>query len=272
MTVTIKVAITGASGRMGRALTCAIAENPNAELIGALEQEGSSAVGSDSGLLAGCGENGVEISDNFASAFDGADVIIDFTIPQATLVFAEYASETGTAHIIGTTGFDDVQDSAIERASQKTPVMKSGNMSMGVITLSVLVERAARALDATDWDIEVLEMHHKHKIDAPSGTALLLGKSAADGRQVDLGEKSVRTRDGVTGAREDGSIGFATMRGGSVVGDHSVMFAGMGESITLTHRAEDRSVFARGAVKAALWTVKQSPGLYSMRDVLGLND
>ncbi|MEM9573678.1 MAG: 4-hydroxy-tetrahydrodipicolinate reductase, partial [Pseudomonadota bacterium] len=201
-----------------------------------------------------------------------ADAIVDFTIPQATLVFAEYASENKISHVIGTTGCDEVQDLAIARAAESTAIMKSGNMSMGVIMLSVLVERAAQALEAADWDIEVLEMHHKHKVDAPSGTALLLGNAAASGRDISLSEKSTRVRDGITGARETETIGFATLRGGSVVGDHSGMFAGQGESITLSHRAEDRSIFARGAIKAAVWSTAQKPGLYSMRDVLGLNN
>lgn len=272
MNTTINIAVTGASGRMGQALIHAINENPKTALSGALEREGADAIGQDSGLLTGLGENNIEISDNFTVAFKGADVIVDFTIPQATLVFAEYASENKIAHVIGTTGCDEVQDMAIARAAESTAIMKSGNMSMGVIMLSVLVERAAQALAASDWDIEVLEMHHKHKVDAPSGTALLLGSAAADGRGISLGENSTRVRDGYTGAREEGSIGFATLRGGSVVGDHSVMFAGQGESITLSHRAEDRSIFARGAIKAAVWINAQKPGLYSMRDVLGLND
>ena len=272
MNATINIAVTGASGRMGQALIRAIDENPKTVLSGALEREGSDVIGKDSGLLAGIGENNIEITDNFTVAFNGADAIVDFTIPQATLVFAEYASENNISHIIGTTGCDEVQDLAIARAAESTAIMKSGNMSMGVIMLSVLVERAAQALEAADWDIEVLEMHHKHKVDAPSGTALLLGNAAASGRDISLSENSTRVRDGITGARETETIGFATLRGGSVVGDHSVMFAGQGESITLSHRAEDRSIFARGAIKAAVWTTAQKPGLYSMRDVLGIND
>lgn len=272
MDARIKIAVTGASGRMGQALINAISQEPNAQLSGALEREGADAIGDDSGVIAGLKANEIEITDNLNVAFKGADAIVDFTIPQATLVFAEYASEHNVAHIIGTTGCDEVQDLAIARAAETTAIMKSGNMSMGVIMLSVLVERATKALVAEDWDIEVLEMHHKHKVDAPSGTALLLGQSAADGRGINLGKNSVRTRDGVTGPRHEGTIGFATMRGGSVVGDHSVMLAGEGESITLSHRAEDRGIFARGAIKAALWASGQKPGLYTMRDVLGLND
>ena len=272
MNATINIAVTGASGRMGQALIYAIHDNPKTVLSGALEREGADSIGQDSGLLAGTGENHVEITDNFTVAFKGADVIVDFTIPQATLVFAEYAAENRIAHIIGTTGCDEVQDLAIARAAESTAIMKSGNMSMGVIMLSVLVERAAKALAASDWDIEVIEMHHKHKIDAPSGTALLLGNAAAEGRNIDLAESAVRGRDGITGERQEGTIGFAALRGGSVVGEHSVMFAGQGESITLSHRAEDRGIFARGAINAAVWTNAQKPGLYSMRDVLGIND
>lgn len=272
MNTTINIAVTGATGRMGQALIRAIDENPKTVLSGALEREGADGIGADSGLLAGIGENNIEVTDNFRAAFNGADAIVDFTIPQATLIFAEFASENNIAHIIGTTGCDEVQDLAIARAAETTAIMKSGNMSMGVIMLSVLIGRAAQALDAADWDIEVLEMHHKHKVDAPSGTALLLGNAAASGRDISLGDHSTRVRDGITGAREVETIGFATLRGGSVVGDHSVMFAGQGESITLSHRAEDRSIFARGAIKAAVWTNAQKPGLYSMRDVLGIND
>ncbi|MDZ7823463.1 MAG: 4-hydroxy-tetrahydrodipicolinate reductase [Ahrensia sp.] len=272
MSLKINIAVTGASGRMGGALIRAIDENPFTVLSGALERDGSDMIGHDSGKVAGLKTNEIEITDNLNVAFKNAHVIVDFTMPQATLVFAEYASTHKIAHIIGTTGFSAVQEAAIARAAQTTAIMKSGNMSMGVIMLSVLVERAAKALVAADWDIEVLEMHHKHKVDAPSGTALLLGQAAADGRGIDLSANSVRSRDGHTGARQEGSIGFSTMRGGSVVGDHSVMLAGVGESITLSHRAEDRSIFAKGAIKAAIWAHAQSPGLYSMRDVLGLND
>ena len=160
---------------------------------------------------------------------------------------------------------------ALEAASRHTTIVQSGNMSMGVILLSVLVEKAAKALDSGAWDIEVLEMHHKHKVDAPSGTALLLGEAAAQGREINLNEKSTRVRDGYTGPREEGAIGFATLRGGSVVGEHSVLFATEGETIELAHRAIDRTIFARGALKAALWTRDQANGLYSMKDVLGLN-
>ena len=271
MTDEVSIAVVGAAGRMGQALIRAIAENPATQLSGALEREGSDAVSRDAGEMAGLGTNGIAITGSIDAAFDGADAVLDFTTPAATRAFAAKAADQGIAHITGTTGMTADDEAHIARCAEKTVIVQSGNMSMGVILLSVLVERAAAALDAADWDIEVLEMHHRHKVDAPSGTALLLGEAAAAGRGIDLGAKSVRVRDGHTGAREDGTIGFATLRGGSVVGDHSVVLAGPGERVVLSHHAEDRGIFARGAVKAALWAQGRAPGLYSMRDVLGLN-
>jgi len=262
----IRIAVSGAAGRMGQALIAAIDAEPKAILSGALEREGSDAVGRSVG-------GGVTITDSVVAAINGTDAILDFTTPAASCALARACAPQGVAHIIGTTGMGGEDEAIIKEAAGLTPIVKSGNMSMGVILLSVLVEKAARALDAVDWDLEVLEMHHKHKVDAPSGTALLLGHAAADGRGISLESHSVRVRDGHTGARDDGTIGFATLRGGSVVGDHSVIMAGPGERVTLSHHAEDRSIFARGAVKAALWAVKKgTPGLYSMKDVLGLND
>ena len=266
----MRIAMIGAGGRMGRNLIRAIDETDAAELSGALEREGAPEIGADCGTLAGLEANGIMVSAAMDEAFAGADAILDFTAPAATLAVAEYAAKNGIAHVIGTTGLSADDEAAIEAAAGDTAIVKSGNMSMGVILLSVLVEQAARALEAADWDIEVLEMHHRHKVDAPSGTALLLGAAAARGRDIDLEKNSVRVRDGHTGARETGSIGFATLRGGSVVGDHSVILAGSGERVTLSHNAEDRMIFARGAVKAALWTQGREPGLYSMYDVLGL--
>ncbi|MEL6920713.1 MAG: 4-hydroxy-tetrahydrodipicolinate reductase [Pseudomonadota bacterium] len=267
----VRMAVVGAGGRMGRALITAIDESANAQLSGALEREGSAFIGEDAATLAGLKANGVSVTSDADIAFADADAILDFTSPDATVSFANHAASAGIAHIIGTTGLGAEHQNAIDTAATRAQIVQSGNMSLGVILLSVLVERAAAALDAADWDIEVLEMHHKHKVDAPSGTALLLGKAVANGRAIDLGEKSVRTRDGHTGPREAGSVGFATLRGGSVVGDHSVILAGLGERVTLSHQAEDRAIFARGAVKAGLWACAQAPGLYSMRDVLGLN-
>ncbi|WP_417693873.1 4-hydroxy-tetrahydrodipicolinate reductase [Roseibium sp.] len=267
----MRLVVVGAAGRMGRALVRAVVEAKGATLVAAVERSESEALGKDAGELAGVGPLGVVITDDAAAAFSGADGVLDFTAPQATIRFAKLAAEAGAAHIIGTTGWSDGEDAPLHVAASSIPLVKSGNMSLGVNLLAALVKKAAEALDE-EFDIEVLEMHHKHKVDAPSGTALLLGEAAAEGRGIDLGERSVRSRDGITGARDAGDIGFATLRGGSVIGEHSVIFAGEGERIELTHRAEDRQLFANGAVKAALWAHRQPPGFYSMADVLGLND
>ena len=191
-------------------------------------------------------------------------------MPAATVAHAELAAQNRLVHIIGTTGLEREHENKIAEASKNTVVVKSGNMSLGVNLLAALVRRVAMTLDQ-DFDIEILEMHHNKKIDAPSGTALLLGRAAAEGRNIDLSQRSVRTRDGVTGARHAGDIGFAALRGGTVVGDHTVIFAGPAERIELVHKAEDRMIFARGALKAAQWAKGQKPGLYSMADVLGLS-
>jgi 4-hydroxy-tetrahydrodipicolinate reductase len=262
--------VVGAAGRMGRTLIRAVHETPGASLVGAVEREGSPFIGQDAGILAGVEPLDVTISDDPLPVFAKADGVLDFTVPSATTVFAGYAAQARIAHIIGTTGCSDADDAKIAAAARHATIVKSGNMSLGVNLLAALVEQAARALDAGDFDIEVLEMHHRHKVDAPSGTALLLGEAAARGRAVALSQNSVRVRDGHTGPREEGTIGFATLRGGTVVGDHSVILAGTGERIVLSHHAEDRALFARGAVKAALWAHGRKPGLYSMRDVLGL--
>jgi 4-hydroxy-tetrahydrodipicolinate reductase len=262
--------VVGAAGRMGQALIRAIADNEEAVLAGAVERPGSPALGRDAGELAGVGPLGISISDDPLPVFAHAEGVLDFTSPAASVVFAGYAAQARIAHVIGTTGCSPADDARIVAAARHAPIVKSGNMSLGVNLLAALVEQAARALPAADFDIEVLEMHHRHKVDAPSGTALLLGEAAAAGRAIPLNENSVRSRDGHTGPRPAGAIGFATLRGGSVVGDHSVILAGSGERITLSHVAEDRTVFARGAVRAALWARGRKPGLYSMRDVLGL--
>ena len=262
--------VVGAAGRMGQTLVRAIHETPGAELAGAVERAGSPALGQDAGELAGVGRLGVVITDDALPAFAKADGVLDFTAPAATVEFAGYAAQARIVHVIGTTGCSAEDEGKIAAAARHATVVKSGNMSLGVNLLSVLVEQAARALGGEDFDIEVLEMHHRHKVDAPSGTALLLGEAAAKGRDVSLAENSLRGRDGHTGPRAPGAIGFAALRGGSVVGDHSVILAGPGERIVLSHHAEDRSLFARGAVRAALWAHGRKPGLYSMRDVLGL--
>ncbi len=266
----MKLVVVGAAGRMGQALIRAIDAIDGVVLSGAVERPGIEKLGSDAGELAGIGKLDVAITDDPLPVFADADGVLDFTSPAATITFAGYAAQARIVHVIGTTGCTPEDDAAIAAAARHATIVKSGNMSLGVNLLSVLTEQAARALAPEAFDIEVLEMHHKHKVDAPSGTALLLGESAATGRNVRLADKSVRVRDGQTGAREDATIGFATLRGGSVVGEHSVIFAGTGERFTLTHQAEDRGIFARGAVTAALWGRGRKPGLYSMRDVLGL--
>lgn len=262
--------VVGAAGRMGLELIRAIAAVPGARLAAAVERAGSPAIGRDAGELAGIGKIGVAVGDDPLPAFAHAQGVLDFTAPAASVEFAGFAAQARIVHVIGTTGCTAEDDAKIAAAARHATIVKSGNMSLGVNLLAVLVEQAARALGPDDFDIEILEMHHRHKVDAPSGTALLLGDAAAAGRRIDLADNSVRVRDGHTGAREAGQIGFATLRGGSVVGEHSVILAGTGERVTLTHQAEDRAIFARGAVKAALWALGRKPGLYSMRDVLGL--
>lgn len=256
---------------MGRALVRAVVDTSGAIVSAAIEQQGSEFLGRDAGELAGVSVLGVPITDDPLTAFANADGVLDFTVPAASLGFAELAAQARIVHVIGTTGWAEGEDAPLVAAGRHARIVKSGNMSLGVNLLASLVRKAARALDA-DFDIEVLEMHHRHKVDAPSGTALLLGEAAAEGRGIDLSDHSVRARDGITGARTVGDIGFATLRGGSVIGEHAVIFAGEGERIELTHRAEDRQLFARGAVKAALWGFDKKPGFYSMADVLGLSE
>ena len=265
----MKIAIAGAAGRMGRVLTRIVHETEGLEVAGGIEPKGSSAVGADMGELAGLGPLGVKITDEPLALFTRIEGLIDFTVPKATLALAELSAQARIVHVVGTTGIDKEGDEKIRAAARHARIVKSGNMSLGVNLLAALVRKVAATL-GPDFDIEVLEMHHKHKIDAPSGTALLLGQAAAEGRQLDLAKSSVRARDGHTGARPEGHIGFATLRGGSVVGEHTVMFAGPDERIELTHKAASRDLFARGAVRAALWARDKKPGLYSMADVLGL--
>jgi len=261
--------VVGAAGRMGQTLIRVIQETQGVRVAGALEREGSPMLGRDAGELAGVGHLGVAVSDDPLPVFARADGVLDFSVPAASVAYSGYAAQARIVHVIGTTGIGPDDEARIAAAARHATIVKSGNMSLGVNLLAVLVEQAARALPV-DFDIEILEMHHRHKVDAPSGTALLLGEAAAEGRGVGLEQSSVRVRDGHTGARPEGAIGFATLRGGSVVGDHSVIFAGPGERVVVSHNAEDRSIFARGAVRAALWARDRKPGLYSMRDVLGL--
>jgi 4-hydroxy-tetrahydrodipicolinate reductase len=264
----LKVAVMGAAGRMGRELIRAVHNNESCTLSGAVEEQGSLAVGQDAGLLAGLGKIGVLIGDDPLEVIAKADAILDFTAPRATVEFAELAANARIIDVIGTTGLGEDNEAKIAAAARHATIIKSGNMSLGVNLLTALTRKVAQALDA-DFDVEILEMHHRHKVDAPSGTALMLGAAAAHGRGVDLADVSVRVRDGHTGARRRGDIGFACLRGGSVIGEHIVIFAAEGERIELAHRAADRSIFARGAVKAALWGRGKGPGLFSMMDVLG---
>jgi 4-hydroxy-tetrahydrodipicolinate reductase len=265
----LKIAVMGAAGRMGRELIRAAHANESCVLAGAIEQKGSLALGQDAGLLAGLGKLGVMITDDPLELFAGVDAVLDCTAPAATVEFAGLAANARIVHVIGTTGLTDADEKKLEAAARHATLVKAGNMSLGVNLLVALTRKVAEALDE-DFDIEIIEMHHRMKVDAPSGTALMLGEAAAEGRKRALKDVSVRVRDGHTGPRKRGDIGFATLRGGSVVGDHTVMFAADGEIIEITHKAGDRGIFARGAVKAALWGRGKGPGLFSMADVLGL--
>jgi 4-hydroxy-tetrahydrodipicolinate reductase len=267
----MRLIVAGAGGRMGRTLTRVIADTPGAVLTGALEAPGSELLGKDAGALAGLPENGVKLSADLWALSAQADGILDFTVPGATIANVAIAAQRGLVHVIGTTGLSPSDEAVIKSVASRAIVVKSGNMSLGVNLLAAMVKRVAQSLDES-FDIEILEMHHKAKIDAPSGTALLLGEAAAAGRKIALAERSARGRDGVTGARRSGDIGFASLRGGTAAGDHSVIFAGPSERLTLSHHAEDRMIFAHGALKAALWAHGKPPGFYTMADVLGLGD
>jgi len=267
----MRLIVAGAGGRMGRTLVKAITEIGGVTLVGAVDAPGSAVIGRDAGELAGVGTNGIAVAADPAPLLAKADGVVDFTIPAATVALAEIVARSGLVHIIGTTGLSPENDKLIAVAAQRSAIVKSGNMSLGVNLVAALVRRVAKALDE-DFDIEIVEMHHNKKIDAPSGTALMFGRAAAEGRGITLEQHSERGRDGHTGARERGAIGFASLRGGTVVGDHTVTFAGPAERIELVHKAEDRMIFARGAVKAALWARGRKPGLYAMADVLGLAD
>jgi 4-hydroxy-tetrahydrodipicolinate reductase len=265
----VRIAVAGAAGRMGRELIRMIAATPGAVVSGGTERPGSPDVGTDLGSLAGLAPIGILLTDDPLAVAATSNAVIDFTAPGPTVEMAGLAANARIVHVIGTTGLDDADEAAINAAARHATVIKAGNMSLGVNLLTSITRSIAKALDA-DFDIEIVEMHHRQKVDAPSGTALMLGKAAAEGRGITLKSASVRSRDGHTGPRRRGDIGFATLRGGTVVGDHTVVFAGEGERIEITHRAADRSIFARGAVKAALWGQGKGPGLFSMDDVLGL--
>lgn len=267
----MRLVVAGAGGRMGRTLVKAIADSKGVALVGALEDARSPLLGWDAGTLAGIGENGIKLVGDAEALLKQADGIVDFTAPVATVAFAAQAASMGKVHIIGTTGLSAADEAKIKDAAKKAVIVKSGNMSLGVNLLAALTRRVAKTL-GNSFDIEILEMHHNQKVDAPSGTALLLGHAAAEGRGIEFDKHKVMSRDGHTGARKVGDIGFAALRGGSVVGEHSVIFAGAAERIELVHKAEDRVIFARGALHAALWARTQKPGLYSMMDVLGLGN
>ena len=262
------IVVTGGSGRMGQMLIRTITESDRAKLVGVVERKGHGWVGKDIGTMMGGAELGVLVTDDPLEAFARAQAVIDFTAPEATLEFAALAAQARAVHVIGTTVMTEEQIAKLEPASRHAVIIRAGNMSLGVNLLTQLTRKVAAALDE-DFDIEVIESHHHHKVDAPSGTALMLGEAAAEGRGVSLKDMSDRGRDGITGARSRGHIGFSAIRGGDVVGEHDVMFLGAGERIILRHVATDRAIFARGALKAALWGQGKAPGQYDMADVLG---
>ncbi len=267
--IALKVGIIGCAGRMGQMLVRTVAANDRCLVVGGSEQPRSAAVGRDLGLVAGIDALGVSVTDDPADLFTQADAVLEFTSPAATVQHVELAAKKKKIHVIGTTGFEPPQMAVLHRAGKQTAIVLAPNMSVGLNLLLRMVEQMAHALDA-DWDIEILEMHHRHKVDAPSGTALALGRAAAAGRGADLDHVAKRVRDGVTGARRRGDIGFAVLRGGDVVSDHRVIFASDGERVELTHIATSREIYARGALRAALWAQGRPPGFYSMADVLGL--
>ena len=266
----MKIGIVGAAGRMGRMLIAEVLGTDGCQLAGGTEQPGSGAIGQDLGFLIGADEQGLAVGEDARALFEASDAVVDFTQPDATVRHAALSGETGVALIVGTTGLETAHMEALDQAAAKAAVVQAANMSVGVNLLLGLTEQVAGAL-GEDYDIEITEMHHRHKVDAPSGTALALGAAAAKGRGVKLDDVSDRGRDGETGPRIAGDIGFSVIRGGDVAGDHTVVFAGSGERVELTHKAGSREIFARGALRAALWTEGRAPGLYSMRDVLGLD-
>lgn len=266
----MRIGVVGCGGRMGRLLLREVIATTGVDLAGGTVRPGSADAGRDLGLLAGGDPVGVAATTDADALFAASDVVIDFTTPAATVVHAGLALRHGTALMVGTTGLGADEQAAVAVAAEGCAIVQAANTSLGVNLLLALVENVARTLGPDVWDIEIMEMHHRHKVDAPSGTALALGRAAAAGRGVDLDAVADRVRDGHTGAREPGHIGFATLRGGDVVGDHTVMFAADGERVELTHKAGNRGVFARGAVRAAQWAATRTPGLYTMRDVLGL--
>jgi len=263
------IVVTGASGRMGQMLVKTIVASDRARLVGAVERAGHAWVGRDIGEAMGGAAIGVIVTDDPLTAFAKASAVIDFTAPAATVEFAALAAQARLVHVIGTTGMEPEHIAKLAPAARHAVIVRAGNMSLGVNLLTRLTQKVAAALDE-DWDIEIVEAHHRMKVDAPSGTALMLGEAAAAGRGVTLADVRDSGRDGITGARNRGDIGFAAIRGGDVVGEHDVVFAADGERIVLRHFATDRTIFARGALRAALWGIGQKPGEYDMMDVLGL--
>jgi len=271
MTQTTGITITGVSGRMGRMLVREVMAHADLHLAGAVERAGHDWIGQDLGVAMGGAASGIAVTDDAAAGMAKAQAVIDFTTPEATLGFAGAAAEAGIVHVIGTTGMSAEEIGRLKAPAERAVIVRAGNMSLGVNLLTLLTRKVAAALDA-DFDIEIIESHHNKKVDAPSGTALMLGEAAAAGRGVALSDVSDSGRDGITGARKRGDIGFSAIRGGDIVGEHDVMFAAAGERIILRHIASDRALFARGALKAALWGQGRAPGEYDMLDVLGLND
>ena len=263
------IVITGASGRMGQMLVQSLAGSDRARLVGCVERTGHAWIGRDVGECMGGAPVGVLVTDDPLEAFARAQAVIDFTAPAATVEFAKLAAQARAVHVIGTTGLEPADHARLDLAAHHAVIVQAGNMSLGVNLLTRLTQKVAAALDA-DWDVEIVEAHHRMKVDAPSGTALMLGEAAAKGRGVALEEAKVSGRDGITGARTRGTIGFSAIRGGDIVGEHDVIFAADGERIVLRHLATDRRIFARGALRAALWGQGQKPGRYDMMDVLGL--
>ncbi|MFI0396521.1 4-hydroxy-tetrahydrodipicolinate reductase [Paracoccus jiaweipingae] len=264
------ITVTGASGRMGQMLIREILASPDARLAGAVERSGHPWVGQDVGQAMGGAPVGVTVTDDAVAAIAAAQGVIDFTTPAATVAFAELTAQARAVHVIGTTGLSDDDLARLSAAARHAPIIRAGNMSLGVNLLTALTRKVAAAL-GEDWDIEVVEAHHRHKVDAPSGTALMLGQAAAEGRGHSLPDLRTAAREGITGERRPGSIGFSAIRGGDIVGEHDVIFAGAGERIVLRHLATDRAIFARGALRAVLWGQDKGPGEYDMTDVLGLN-
>lgn len=266
----MRIGIVGGAGRMGRQLIAEVLDHSDLTLAGAVDHPNSVVKNQDLGILAGKDATGQLLTTDTESLFQKSDAIIDFTAPSATMQFTALAAQHKIIHVVGTTGLNAEQEHLLQQTAQVAPVIYAANYSVGVNLLAGLVEQAAKILPPEDFDIEIWEAHHKHKVDAPSGTALALGKAAAKGRGIQHDKKAAYARHGHTGAREDGTIGYSVARGGDIVGDHRVLFAGLGEQIELRHTATDRRIFARGALRAALWARTQRPGLYSMRDVLGL--